>query len=101
MTIEADKIRIYAYERTSSEEQTLKHYEDHRVSFSEINSTCKEVVTILNRANRRGDIASEAITDLKKAGQTLYDELLTSVKHIKQAFLLPLFFKEGNWNGIM
>ena len=75
---EGEKIRINAYEKTSGEEQTLKHYEDHQVSFSGIDRICKEVIAILNRANRRGDIAPEVITDLKKAGQTLYDELLTS-----------------------
>ncbi len=74
---EAEKIRISAYEKTSSEEQTLKHYEDHPVSFIEIEKLCKEIVTLLNRANRRGDITPEIINDLKKAGQTLYDELLT------------------------
>lgn len=74
---EGEKIRISAYEKASVDGQTLKHYEDHRISFNEINRLCKEVVTLLNRANRRGEIVPEVINDLKKAGQNLYDELLT------------------------
>ena len=85
---EAEKIRISAYEKISGEEQTLKHYEDHAVSFIEIEKLCKEIVTLLNRANRRGDITPEIINDLKKAGQTLYDELLTPrVKNLLRSTL--------------
>jgi len=74
---EGEKLRISAFEKIYEEEQTLKHYEDNPVSFIEIEKLCKEIVTILNRANRRGDITPGIINDLKKAGQTLYDELLT------------------------
>src|SRR4030066_2023128 len=85
---ETEKIRISAYEKISGEEQTLKHYEDHAVSFIEIEKLCKEIVTLLNRANRRGDITPEIINDLKKAGQTLYDELLTPrVKNLLRSTL--------------
>lgn len=77
LTREGEKIRISAYEKVSGEEQTIKSYEENHVSFDEIDSLCKEVVTLLNRANRRGDIIQEVIDDLKKAGQRLYDELLS------------------------
>lgn len=74
---EGEKIRVSAYEKTKGDAQTLKHYEDHEVSFPEIERLCKELVSLLNRANRRGDISSEVISDIRKAGQNLYDMLLT------------------------
>lgn len=77
LTREGEKIRISAHEKASGEEQTLKYYEENHISFDEIERLCREVVTLLNRANRRGDIVPEVIDDLKKAGQRLYDELLS------------------------
>lgn len=74
---EGEKIRISAFEKRLEEAQTLKHYEDNPISIDVIEGLCKEVVHILNRANKRGDLSPEIIKGLKKAGQTLYDELLT------------------------
>ena len=72
-----EKIRISAYEKTKSDEQTLKHYEDNPVSFAEIDRLCKEIIAVFNRANRRGDSGEEAFNDLRRTGQALYDELFT------------------------
>ncbi|MBI4848906.1 MAG: CHAT domain-containing protein [Nitrospirae bacterium] len=75
---EGEKLRVSAYEKAPGDERTLRNYEEHSVDFDDISRLCKEVVALLNRANRRGDIVSEVISDLKKTCQNLYDELLTS-----------------------
>ncbi len=71
---EGEKIRVCASDKPK---QTLKHYEDKGVSFKKIDELCDEILLILNRANKRGDVADRLIEDLKKAGQDLFDELLT------------------------
>jgi CHAT domain-containing protein len=71
---EGERIRICASEQ---QKPTLKQYEDKEVYFTKIDGLCDEILSVLNRANRRGDIADTLITDLKKAGQDLFDELLT------------------------
>ncbi|MEW6109632.1 MAG: CHAT domain-containing protein [Nitrospirota bacterium] len=73
-----ETIRISAYEKTLAAEQTLKHYEERKISFVEIEKLCKDTVVLLNRANKRGEMAPGVLDDLKKVGQTLYDELLTA-----------------------
>jgi len=75
---EGESIRISLAEQPK---HTLRTYEEKAVSFDTIDSLCSEIISILNRANRRGDIADRLIADLKKAGQDLFDELMTpSVK---------------------
>ena len=74
---EGEKVRVRAFERTADEEQTLKHYEDNPVSIADIENLCKDIVNILHKAKRRGDVSPELMKDLKKAGQALFDEILT------------------------
>ena len=74
---EGEKVRV-RFERTSDEEQTLKYYEDNSVSIADIENLCKDIVNILHKAKRRGDVSPELMKDLKKAGQALFDEILTT-----------------------
>jgi len=74
---EGEKVRVSGYEKAEATEQTLRHYEEHRISITETERLCKEIVVLLNRANKRGDITPDIIDNLKKTGQALYDELLT------------------------
>ncbi len=74
---EGENVRVSGYEKAETAEQTLKHYEEHRISITEAERLCKEIVILLNRANKRGDITPDIIDNLKKTGQALYDELLT------------------------
>jgi CHAT domain-containing protein len=47
-----------------------------------IERLCKDIVSILNKANKRGDVNPDTMNELKRTGQYLYDELLTpKVKH--------------------
>jgi S1-C subfamily serine protease/CHAT domain-containing protein len=75
---EGDKLRITAFEKTYAEEQTLKHYEENPIVIAEVDALTKELLKTLNRANRRGDINGEILDDLKRTGQGLFDELLTT-----------------------
>ena len=61
--------------------QTIRHYSQLPVAFSEINKLCQEVISILNKASRKGTLLSDYIDSLKKTCQILWDHLLTrSVK---------------------
>ncbi|MFH0762696.1 MAG: CHAT domain-containing protein [Candidatus Omnitrophota bacterium] len=57
---------------------TLRHYSICRVSFIEIDSLCREIVSLLNKANSRGALECELIKELAKSGQILWDHLLTA-----------------------
>lgn len=52
---------------------TLRHYSHCSVSFAEINQLCQEVAAILNKP--KGGL--ETLENLQKAGQVLWDHLLT------------------------
>lgn len=56
---------------------TIRHYGQLSLSFAEINKLCQEIVSILNRADKKGILGQELILGLKKAGQLLWDHLLT------------------------
>jgi len=62
--------------------QTIRHYSQLSVSFAEINKLCQEVISILNKASKKGTFIADYINSLKKTGQMLWDHLLTrSVKN--------------------
>lgn len=56
---------------------TLRHYSQCQVSFSEINELCQEAASILNRADRKGNLTQDSINNLKKTGQLLWYNLFT------------------------
>ena len=61
--------------------QTIKHYSQLSLSFTEIGKLCREVISILNKAHKKGALEADAVLNLKKTGQMLWDHLLTrSVK---------------------
>jgi len=61
--------------------QTLRHYSQVAVSFSEIDRLCQEAISILSRVAPKGNLESISFNSLKKTGQLLWDQLLTrSVK---------------------
>lgn len=60
---------------------TLRHYSQCRVDFSEIKILCQEMISILNRPDKRGILDEGLLKSLKNTGQLLWDHLLTkSVK---------------------
>jgi tetratricopeptide (TPR) repeat protein len=57
--------------------QTVKHYSQRSLAYSEVNKLCREVASILNKTNKKGKLESDLIGDLKKTGQLLWDHLFT------------------------
>ena len=58
---------------------TLKHYSQCPVSFKEIDTLCREIIFILNKANKKDIADPDLIQGLQKTGQLLWDQLLTRV----------------------
>lgn len=77
MSRENERIKISAYEKSSDDQKTVRHYEFKDIYDDEIKKMCADVVVILNRANRHGKIDTENLKALQTAGQLLYDSLLT------------------------
>ncbi|MFH0827360.1 MAG: tetratricopeptide repeat protein [Candidatus Omnitrophota bacterium] len=60
---------------------TLRHFSQCQVSFAQIHTLCQETVSVLNKIGKRGADPSELLKSLQKAGQLLWEHLLTkSVK---------------------
>ncbi|MFA5411236.1 MAG: CHAT domain-containing protein [Candidatus Omnitrophota bacterium] len=56
---------------------TVRHYSQRVVSFSEVDKLCREVTSILNKADRKISSDMDLTSSLKKSGQLLWDNLLT------------------------
>ncbi len=74
---EGARIRVSAFERSAGQNRPVKHYEDIPYDEQHIDKLCADILALLGKANRRGDIAPDIIQDIRKAGQVLYDELFT------------------------
>ncbi len=72
-----DRLKMSVYERIKGDENTIRHYEEVTVSMSLIQKRCKDLVDILNSANRKGRVSREVMVRLREVGQVLHDELLT------------------------
>jgi tetratricopeptide (TPR) repeat protein len=59
--------------------QTIRHYSQLPISFTEINKLCQEAISILNKTTKKGTLESSAINALKKTGQLLWDQLLARI----------------------
>lgn len=75
-SLEADRLKLSSFERIKGEERTIHHYVDIKVSLEEINRLCREVTSLLNRANKRGRVSKEILKQLQSAGQLLFDAVL-------------------------
>jgi CHAT domain-containing protein len=70
---EGRSIRVCA---AGEPKQTLKQFEDKIVDFERVDKLCDSILSILNRANKSDGAVERLISDLKKSGQDLFDELL-------------------------
>ena len=77
MNLEGLEVKISAHENVLGDESTLRHYEKVLVDMAAVNSRCRELVELLNKANRRGWIPRTVLAHLREIGQVLYDEMLT------------------------
>jgi len=82
--LQESDLTIGAHEDRPDEDATIRHYERVPVSPARIEKRCEEIVGVLNRANRDGRLAPEALRKLREVGQVFYDEFFPS--NIKQTF---------------
>ena len=71
-------IKVSVYERSEGGEKTLRPYEHVDVPWEQIEARRREVISLLNRANRRAKVTREILESLKKSGQVLFDLLIPS-----------------------
>ena len=71
-------IKVSVYERSDGSEKTLRPYEHVDVPWEQIEASRREVINLLNRANRRAKVTREILESLKKSGQVLFDLLIPS-----------------------
>jgi CHAT domain-containing protein len=69
-------IKVSVYERGEGGEKTLRPYEHVEVPWEQIDARRREVINLLNRANRRAKVTREILESLKKSGQVLFDLLV-------------------------
>ena len=69
-------IKVSVHERREGGERTLRPYETVDVAWEQIDRGRHEIITLLNRANRRAKVTREILTSLKKSGQMLFDLLI-------------------------
>ncbi len=74
---EEDKLKLSVFERQRGEEKTVSQYDVVKLDDELIKTQCEEVVSLLNRANKRGKVSKEILKQLQSAGQILFDHLLT------------------------
>lgn len=56
---------------------TIKHYSQVSLPIPQINNLCQEVISILNKGNKKGSLETDLIQRLKKTGQFFWDHLFT------------------------
>ena len=82
LVIEASRengyIKVSVSERDEGGERTLRPYEHVDVPWEQIEASRREVINLLNRANRRAKVTREILESLKKSGQVLFDLLIPS-----------------------
>jgi len=74
---EGKKIRIGFCERSEGGERTLRPYEEYDAAWEQIEGTSREIISLLNRANKRARVTQDILQGLKKSGQLLFDLLVT------------------------
>lgn len=78
ISCEEETIKVTATEKFGRAESTMRQYEEMKVSFSNVQERCQEILSLLNRANTRGKVSKEILTKLRDVGLVLFDELLTA-----------------------
>ncbi len=77
MSREGTKLKMGVFERAKQTDAALRHYTELDITDREVTELCDDVTELLRKANRHGILEQSLITELKKAGQLLYDQLLT------------------------
>lgn len=56
---------------------TLRHFNQHPISFAETGRLCQEITSALNKSNKQSCVGEDLIKGLTKAGQLLWNHLLS------------------------
>lgn len=70
------RLKVSGFERSEGEERPVKGYEDVKFNEARIRDYTKGIISLLNRANRRGKIGNDLLVKLKEYGRLLFDELI-------------------------
>jgi tetratricopeptide (TPR) repeat protein len=73
---QGEMLKMSIFEQTELA-STLRHYSQCTVSFTEIDRLCQEIISILNKAGKISAFEEDLIKGLTKAGQLLWDHLLS------------------------
>jgi class 3 adenylate cyclase/CHAT domain-containing protein len=73
---ENGNVKVCVYEKNNAGARTLRPYENVEVDWEQIEASRREIITLLNRANRRAKVTPEILESLKKSGQLLFDLLI-------------------------
>jgi CHAT domain-containing protein len=73
---EEQKVKVSVFEKSDGAERTLRQYEDWAVAWDEVETNRREVINLLNRANKRARVTTEILDTLRKSGQLLFDLLI-------------------------
>ncbi len=69
------RLKVAFYE---GEETTLRPYEIHAPDWRQIEESCREILSTLNRSNRSAKLSGDVLDGLKQSGHLLFDLLLSS-----------------------
>lgn len=73
---EGARLKMSAFER-SNIAQSVRHFSRIPFNLNQTNKLCKEIFSILNRADKRSLLDTNSLELLKKNGQLLWDHLLS------------------------
>ena len=76
ITREENHLKMSAFQKGERDEATLRHYSECDISSEEVTGLCDDVIALLNKANRYGQLSDDLASELKKIGQLLFDQLL-------------------------
>jgi len=74
-----NKLKVSGFERAVGEERPVKGYKEITYNEKKVKDYTKNIIDLLNRANRRGKISSDLLIKLKELGRLMFDELIPVV----------------------
>jgi class 3 adenylate cyclase/CHAT domain-containing protein len=86
VTRDDERLKISAFEQESGQINTARQYEEIPIPVEKIDNRCRQIVDTLNACNRDICVDRDQISQLRKMGQTFWDELFTeNIKHTFKA----------------
>jgi uncharacterized protein YjbI with pentapeptide repeats/class 3 adenylate cyclase/CHAT domain-containing protein len=76
LSLEADRLKVSANERSAGEELTLTQYQEIAYPGESVEELRADFIRVFNQANRKGVLGQDLLEELKGLGQRLFDALL-------------------------